>query len=282
MAEVAPSELSAAGLARIAALLRDVFPSARGIDPAYLDWGYTANPQGRAVAFDAHEADALVGHVAGRALVARIDGHEERGLLIHHAATRAGQRGRGWLGAGIEAVAAAGREAGFGFLLGVANAKSAPVFVGRYGFQGVGPLDVRLGLGLPPPFRGEHSVQLETRWSPPAIAWRLAQPGADYRVRRLGDAAQVLVRSGRAGPWLELAWLPVESVPPALPAPQPGPRLGAFIGLEPRRRARPWPALHVPLRLRPSPLELIFRDLAGRRRLDHARIAFCALDFDAY
>ena len=281
MAEIAPSDFSAAGLRRISALLADVFPSAHALDPDALAWSYTSNPMGHAIAFGATDAGALVAHLAARPLVVRFEGREERGLLLQHAATHATQRGRGLFGALIEAIAAAGARAGFGFLLSASNAMSAPIFVGRHGFQALGPLDVRVGLGLAPPWSGKAELQLETVWSPDALAWRLRQPGADYRVRRVGDAAQVLARTSRFGPWMELAWLPAHAVP-VLPAPDRAPLLCAWIGLDPRRRARPWAALPVPLRLRPSPLELVLRDFSGRRRFDRARSAFCALDFDAY
>ncbi len=282
MVEIAPTDVSAAGLRRIAALLREVFPNARGIDPEYLGWDYALNPMGTAVAFDARDGDAVVAHMAGRALVARFEGREERGLLIHHAATLEAQRRQGRFGALLEAIAEAGSRTGFTFLVAVANARSAPVFVARHGFQPLGPLDVALGVGLPPRWEEAAPTQLEPVWNPDPLAWRLRRPGADYRVRRLGDSAQLLARTARFGPWMELAWLPAHTLPPQLRALTPALRLGAWIGLEARRREGLWPAVGVPLRLRPSPLELIFRDLAGQRRLERGLVAFRALDFDAY
>jgi hypothetical protein len=41
--------------------------------------------------------------------------------------------------------------------------------------------------------------------------------------------------------------------------------------------------INIPMRFRPSPLNLIFRDLTdGRRILDAPKVRFRAIDFDAY
>lgn len=282
MPEIAPTDLSEPALARVAALLCEVFPNAAPIDAAYLHWAYAANPMGTAICCDARDAGALVAHLGGRALEARVEGAPARGLLIHHAATRASQRGRGLFGALLEAIARAGQGAGYDFLIAVANAQSAPIFVAQHGFQALGALDVSLGLGLPPQPIGAAPAHFEAVLGERALAWRLARPGADYRVRRAGEELQLLAPTGRLGAWVELGWIPLAAAPAGLPVLASAPRLGARIGLDPRPRARAWPALRVPLRLRPSPLELVFRDLRGVRRLDRARTAFRVLDFDAY
>jgi GNAT superfamily N-acetyltransferase len=282
MVEVAPSDFAAAGLARIAELMQSVFPSARHLDAAALAWHYRENPLGPALAFDAREGETRVAHLAGRPFAARLFEREERGLLIHHAATRAGHRGRGLFGALVEQIVQAGRGAGFGFLAAVANASSAHLFVRHHGFQALGPLEVALGLGLPAPFVGAAAAQLVPQWSPRALAWRLRAPGALYRVRRAGEQGQILTRAGRLGAWLELGWAPAAWIPAEIAPLAGAPLLGAWIGLDPRRRARRWPALVVPVRLRPSPLHFVFRDLVGERRLERDRISFSALDFDAF
>ncbi|MYM99088.1 GNAT family N-acetyltransferase, partial [Rugamonas sp. FT81W] len=56
-----------------------------------------------------------------------------------------------------------------------------------------------------------------------------------------------------------------------------------FLGLVPdnERRFTGYPS--IPQRLRPSPLNLIYRSLSGRvAQLDPAAIRFSFLDFDAY
>ena len=59
--------------------------------------------------------------------------------------------------------------------------------------------------------------------------------------------------------------------------------LRLFIGLAPDANSRYWNYASIPARLRPSPLNLIWRPFAPRvAQLDPARIQFTFLDFDAY
>ena len=54
-----------------------------------------------------------------------------------------------------------------------------------------------------------------------------------------------------------------------------------WIGLDPAMRWGGAAYLNIPLRFRPSPLNLIFKDLTGQGRvLDPARMRFDAMDFD--
>ena len=69
---------------------------------------------------------------------------------------------------------------------------------------------------------------------------------------------------------------PAERAPAAFPV-----RL--FIGLAPDATSRYWNYASIPMRLRPSPLNLIWRAFTPRvPNLDAARIQFTFLDFDAY
>ena len=59
--------------------------------------------------------------------------------------------------------------------------------------------------------------------------------------------------------------------------------LRLFIGLAPDASSSYWNYASIPMRLRPSPLNLIYRSFAPRvSALDPSRIAFSFLDFDAY
>jgi GNAT superfamily N-acetyltransferase len=282
VADLVATELDDVGLARAAELLRDVFPAAAHLDPAYLRWSYAGNPMGEAIALDARAGEAVVAHLAGRALIARWGGREVRGYLIHHAATRASHRGQELFSRLLAGVGEQARARGAEFLIAVANASSAPIFVSRHGFQDLGPLDVELGVGLPPRFGAPVELAFEPLWNSAALTWRLARPGSTYRARRVGDAIQFAAASGLLGAWVELGWARAEALETVPPTFEELPRLGARIGLDPRRRQRPWPALPIPRGLRPSPLELVFRDLLGSRGLRSSHLSFSALDFDAY
>jgi hypothetical protein len=117
---------------------------------------------------------------------------------------------------------------------------------------------------------------------PAWLAWRLAPPGAPYTVRRRSGRCEVWADSGSFG-------IPVllgEETDPAAGARLPafGARspLRAWAGLDPARRFRWRPYAGVPLRLRPSPLQLVFRPLAAETLPARGRVRFEALDFDAW
>lgn len=281
--ELRPIDPTPGGLDALRGLLADTFSDATHLDTRYLRWSYLENPAGPVVGFEAHDGPKLVAHYATLPLVARIAGREARGLLSLHTATHPDYRGRGLFPQLAEATYRAGADAGFEFVVGVANAASTQGFTGRLGFQLVRPLDVRAGFGAAAAPVAAGEMDFERVWDEPALSWRLSCPARSYR--RAGDPSRPVLYAptGRLGIWVELDRPPegasVRALQP-LRAPHP---LRLWIGLDPARAWAGSSYLTLPMRLRPSPLHLIFRDLTGaERRLDADRVRFAALDFDAY
>jgi hypothetical protein len=203
-----------------------------------------------------------------------------KGLLSLNTATDPDYQGRGLFTALAEASYAQGLAAGYEFVIGVANANSTPGFLRRLAFQKVGQLEA--GVLPRPPRRFEdeaQAVQFRGDWRDELLAWRLANPAGRYVAARHGELTGIwapthlpLVNCG--------AFLPGGSELPLLAR---GP-LGAtlFIGLEPRWRRGGF--LPIPARLRPSPLNLIWRPLSARvpRELMADAAALNFLDFDPY
>jgi len=283
MIEIAPSDLSPAGLAEVSALLRQRFPRAAQITPAYLDWTYRANPEGAALAFDAREGGRVVAHFAATPMRARIGGQVERGLLAQHAATAPGFEGRGVFQALVRRALADGAAAGFGHALAFANANSRFAFVERLGFRNLRALDVRLGIG-PGPEPGRRSpASWERLWDARSLAWRLARPDRPYRVSRRGAMARILCASGYPGIAAEVARLAGSDLPPGLPPAAHTAPLRVWLGLDPDLHWSGHAYLPVPMRLRPAPVHFAFLDLRGAERApDPAALRVQALDFDAY
>jgi GNAT superfamily N-acetyltransferase len=284
MLEERPLDLSPTGLAEVVDLLHAAFPDASHLDVRYLHWCYCANPAGAAIGRNAYDEGRLAAHYVTVPLRARILGREETGVLSLHTATHPEHQGKGLFTRLAEATYRDAAAAGHGFVLGVANAASTPGFVRKLGFQLVHPLDVRIGLGAAPEPRGDVVVTFERLWDEPSLRWRLACPARLYRrVLRRGRAT-VYAPTGRLGIWAELA-----TVSRHLAATEELPRLGPanplrlWMGLDPGRRWQGAPWMRLPASLRPSPLNLIFRDLGGESRvLDAASVRFAAFDFDAY
>lgn len=265
------------------ALFRLCFPGADHLDAAYLRWLYADNPDGQVVGFDAWDGDVLAAHYACIPGRARVAGESCRVLLSLNTATAPAYQGQGLFTRLATLTYERAAADGFRAVYGVANANSTPGFLRKLGFTLVRPLEARLGFGRL--FAGDletaaPGLEFQREWSLEALAWRAANPQAAVSTR---------ARAGGAGFYARTRWPLVTAcaelpAPPAVadrgPAPTP---FRVFVGTVPaglRLRATWWP---IPGFLKPSPLNLIYRDL---RRPGHAPAADRALvsflDFDAF
>lgn len=308
-------------LADATELLRAELPDPRLADAtAYLRWGYRDNPLGPAweryhyIEPDDRGRTLLVAHYL--IMPRRYRGPGGRGCegaWSQHAVTRAGhQRARHFTRLGHEVYAEAG-AAGRSFVVGVTNRKSSPAVVKYLGWRLVGPLPVQV---IPPIGRGRadlnhaeataswldsaefddfaaavdrHPVAAwATDWTAPVLRWRLSCPAARYRVHTGAELALVTTRT-------TYAKLPVTAVLKIFPlAAGPVPATAAIRSIARRDRsafavyAGFNPAVVIrgvkpPLRLQPSPLNLIVRSLDPA--IDNNEIdldTFEFLDMDAY
>jgi len=283
MVELRRCGLAPGALAEVADLVRRVIPRASEIDAGFLAWDYARCPVGPAVAVNAYADGALVGHIAGTPFRAQLAGREERGLNLHHAVTDPSFGGRGIFKSFVSAVLEAGRAEGYGFVVGLPNANSTFGVVERLGFQLVRSLDVRLGVGPTPERDAAVQPEFARLWNEAELAWRLARPGARYRVQRRGARALVFAPAGLPGVAAELGAFPGAWIPETLPETRaPGP-LRLWAGLDPARRWSRSPYLALPRRWLPAPLNFVFFDLTGAgRRLEPAGLRVDLLDFDAF
>lgn len=272
-------------MAQYVALFASCFPGVGKFTPAYLQWLYLDNPDGRALGFDAWDGERLAAHYVCVAARARINGEAVPVLLSLNTATAPAYQGRGLFTKLAEMSFEAARAAGFAGIYGVANANSTPGFIRKLGFQLVRQLEAQIGVGGLGVAREPDGAApaFERLWTPASLAWRCASPQQAVRHRPRGDVWQF--QAPALGRWLPAhAELSARGLPALAPAPAAGfSPLRLFIGLAPDR-ARRWRAYAgIPQRLRPSPLNLIYRSFAPRSApLDPARIHFSFLDFDAY
>lgn len=277
MYDLVPFTLEERELADAGALLRSVFPKA-GFSVDFLRWQYVDNPDGKAVGFNARTPEgSLAAHYATIPIHARVNGTEERGLLSLNTATHPHHGGKGLFTRLAKATYGKAADQGYGFVVGVANAASTHGFVTKLGFQSVGPLRAMVGFG--DPRRGqEKESQFERLWSPSSLRWRISNPERKYGLHRSSNG--VLITSATDVPLITAV-------------------LGDMIGLQPEQGSLFRPQLRlgldpaidwrrsfyvdVPMRFRPSPLNLIFLDLTGQsRKLDPQTVLFRGIDFDAY
>jgi GNAT superfamily N-acetyltransferase len=268
-------------LAEYARLFAACFPQATHLDATYLQWLYAANPAGPVVGFDAWDGDRLAAHYACVPARMRWDAVPRRALLSLNTATHPDYQGQGLFTKLAEATYAAAAEAGFALVHGVANANSTPGFVKKLGFHLVGPLDSLVGVGR---LRGVDLARaaeapFRRDWSPAELRWRCANPARPVRVSALADGSTgYSAPTGKPG---MSAWMQLPGPPPDDAAPAPwGARV--FLGLFPAGAGRPRTYAPLPQRLRPSPLNLIVRDLRGDVRVQPADVSFGFLDFEAF
>ena len=283
MLELRRCELGPGALGEVASLINRVIPRAREIDADFLAWDYQRCPVGPAIGINVYEDGALVGHVAGTPFRALLAGREERGLNIHHAVTDPTHGGRGIFKSIVRAVFEAGASEGYGFIVGLPNANSTFAGVMRLGVQLVRPLSVKLGVGATPERDDAVQPGFARLWSEAELAWRLARPGARYRVQRRGARASVFAPAGLPGAVAELGTFPGAWIPSTLSESRtPGP-LRMWVGLDPARRWSRRFYLDLPRRWLPAPLNFVFFDLTSAgRRLEPAGLRVDLLDFDAF
>jgi GNAT superfamily N-acetyltransferase len=285
----APVRCDDAALALYGQLFAACFPGTEKFTPAYLRWLYADNPDGGVAGYDAWDGERLAAHYVCVPGMATIGGQQVRVLLSLNTATHPDYQGKGLFTKLAALTYDSAREQGYDAVYGVANANSTPGFIRKLGFQLVRPLEARVGVGgvgTPPHGQGV-AASFERVRSPAALAWRCANPDNPVRMRRHGalwrfDAAALpLTRA-----YGELA-LPAAADPALAQAAAATDGAWAparlYLGLVPdaERRFTGYPT--IPARLRPSPLNLIYRSLSGRvAQLDPAAIRFSFLDFDAY
>ena len=266
-----------ATIAQVAALLRQVFPRSAHFTDEAVRWQYRDNPDGPVVGFNAWLGEELAAHYVTIPLMARVNGREEKGLLSLNTATHPSHQGKGLFTKLANATYERGAREGFGFVVGVANANSTHGFTKKLGFQLVSPLRAMIGIGALPWSNAPVDLQDESLWSERKLAWRMAHPAYRYATARAKQQDLVLSERSQATARYVLAALPKGSLQASARAPW----KKVWIGLDPAMRWSGSAYLNIPMRFRPSPLNLIFKDLSNTgRTLDHARVRFQAIDFD--
>jgi GNAT superfamily N-acetyltransferase len=266
-----------ASIAQVAGLLRQVFPRSGHFTDEAVRWQYRDNPDGHVVGFNAWLGDELAAHYVTIPLLARVNGKEEKGLLSLNTATHPSHQGKGLFTRLAKATYERGAREGFGFVVGVANANSTHGFTKKLGFQLVSPLRAMIGVGSLPWSPVAIDVQYEGIWSERKLAWRMAHPAYRYTTARSAEQDLILSERSQATARYVLAALPKGTLTTSVHAPW----KKVWIGLDPAMHWSRAAYINIPMRLRPSPLNLIFKDLTGAgRTLDPERVRFQAIDFD--
>lgn len=266
---IEPIDISKEGLQKVVQLLKECFPETEKFTEDFLTWQYVQNPCGKVYGFNALLNGEIAAHYATIPVEYSINGKLRKGLLSLNTATGINHRGKKLFKTLAEKTFDTAADAGYDFVIGVANANSTHGFVNKMNFQLVAPLAVKVGVGK---VEGTSSLaELMAAKSDKWLEWRLSNPEHDYTVSTTGIYS--------------------ESIKPGLRAllstckTQLGKSVFGFklwIGLSPDLNVSPL-MFNFPDKLKPSPLNLIFRDLVGDiGTINSEKVHFDLLDFDAY
>ncbi|MBL0328378.1 MAG: GNAT family N-acetyltransferase [Bacteroidetes bacterium] len=276
--EFSPVKTDDKAIKEIAGLLRFVFPEAKKYSEAFLKWQYKDNPDGTVVGYNAYQNGVLVAHYATIPMKAILFGKEERGVLSLNTATHPDHQGKKLFTslAGLTYTLAA--EKGFGFVAGVANANSTPGFINKLGFQLVGALEAKLGFGKISVSESDREVQFLKQWNKEMLDWKLKNPAIKYKIKD-GLIYAPTDKTGIEAMLLETKAFSVKDNAINL-----GFRpITLWIGINAAINWSKAMYFNVPKRMRPSPLNFIFKDLTKlNRKLEYKKVIFNAFDFDAY
>jgi hypothetical protein len=209
----------------------------------------------------------------------RLEGEDRRGMYMVNGAIHPAHRGRRLQSRISAAMFEEAERLGYAFCLGTGNKWSTGPLLTR--FRMIRPLDARIGLGLPRRREPADRPSFERTWSEAALRWRVANPEARYSSARAAGQSAILSATGLSGLRAILHQDAGGEIGPALRR-SPGP-LRLWLGLDPDIDWKASAFLTIPMRLRPSPLNLVYRDLTGGGFVpDPSRVVFRGVDFDAY
>jgi len=265
---IEPIDTSEKGLGQVTQLLQACFPDAKKFTEQFLKWQYVDNPCGKVHGYNAFLNGELAAHYATIPVDYIIKGKKCKGLLSLNTATALNHRGKKLFKNLAEKTYETAKDLGYEFIIGVANANSTHGFVNKMQFQLVAPLEVKIGFG---DVKGdENLIQLKSIKGENWLKWRLSNPAQRYNIFKKGVYSEFIK------PFL-IAYLSK-----AISTNRSFFGVTLWIGLTPKSKTRGL-LVNFPDKLKPSPLNLIFRDLTGAiGQIDKHSVDFELLDFDAY
>lgn len=289
--EYRPLELSDIEISNIVTLLKKCFPKSAKFSNDYLKWLYVDNPNGKAVGFNAYINQELVGHYSCIPMLASVSGESQKGLLSLNTATHPKHQGKGLFRKLAKETYKLAKDNDYKFVCGVANSRSSLLFIKLLKFQHVAPLDVKLGFGAIFDVEKLKNVddfaEFSTQWDSKTLLWRMANPVNVCRVGSKNDSSArvfanteypFIINDGVAllGNQLE-AGFTSKSLKDRF-------NIKMLLGLYPKEVVKKCTFyFNLPDKLKPSPLNFIYKDLTeSKRSLPPCKVFFNYLDFDAY
>ena len=259
-----------------AQLLSSVFEKSKKFSFDFLHWQYALNPNGPVVGFDAYANETLAAHYVTIPVVYTINGSIVKGLLSLNTATHPQHQGKGLFTQLASKTYELGEKLGYKFVIGIANQNSTHGFLKKLGFYLVSPLDVKIGIGHITA-NTNCNYKIKPIWTNESIDWRLKCPSSTYFYNKMS----IYSKTDNPIIFSKLIELPKNSTIKHLERKSILP-LKLWIGLFKDIRTKGL-FLNLPDRFKPSPLNLIFKNLSYElAQFKKEDICFELIDFDAY
>lgn len=256
-------------LKQYAKLLSDVFTNTDKFSEEFLQWQYKDNPNGEVIGIDAYLEDELAGHYVCIPVKYKFYGEERKGLLSLNTAISINHRGKGLFTKLANKTYELAIQEKFDFIIGVANQNSTHGFLKKLEFELVGPLDVFVGLGK---VDIQRPSKVNSIWNEKTINWRINNPA--NRLKQSG--AYIFSQTG-----MPLVNILMSKQKQSISSS--GGSFGATLWMGKASEIKKKGLfMRLPDRLKPSPLNLIFRSLNTDFKYNTDDITFECIDFDAY
>lgn len=254
-------------------LLSKVFTDTSKYSVEFLNWQYFENPAGDVIGFDAFFGEELAAHYVTIPVIYQRENRIAKGLLSLNTATGKAHQGKGLFLKLAKATYDEASRKGFEFIIGVANQNSTHGFVNKLGFKLINKLEVKV-------YMGSIKEKIITNQTFHAIhdkafmQWRLNNPKGNYYY------SQKAIYSATHLPFFKsLMTLNTLTENNKLPKAGFNPfKISIGLNLNP-----PSLGISLPEKLKPSPLNLIFKNLSSKDMdVNSGNCYFELIDFDAY
>lgn len=273
--QISKSETSAENIIQYSRLLSNVFSKTNKFTVDFLTWQYSQNPQGAMVGTDAFFEGELIAHHATIPVSYTVFGQQAKGLLAINNVTHPDHQGKGLFSKLGNTTFEEARSLNYDFVITVTNSNSTHGYLNKFGFKQIAPLDVKMGCGKI--ITSKKRSLVYSNWDFESMNWRLKNPSAIY----FRDNHAVMSKTNIYGMSAQIKNCEEESSLD-FDLNQGKALFNTWIGLSKDKKVSGC-FINMPDKLKPSPLNLLFKDLQGHIPMfDKDQICFELADFDAF
>lgn len=273
--QIIKSNTSTENIAFYSRLLSNVFSKTSKFTVEYLNWQYQQNPNGTIVGTDAFFNGELVAHHAAIPVSYTIFGQQVKGLLAINNVTHPSHQGKGLFLMLGNATFEEAKSLNYDFVITVTNSNSTYGYLKKFGFRQIAPLEVKIGCGKI--VSSNKNSLVYSNWDKESINWRFKNPSAFY----FRDNLTVMSKTN-----VYMVFAQIKSCEDTFfhqfNLIQHKAIFNTWIGLSKDKKVNGC-FVNMPDKLKPSPLNLLFKDLQGNIPLfDKDQIFFELANFDAF